>query len=267
MLSIMGRQPEREGYSRLLSRSECRGLLDLCLPKAMRRVPHFLLALVLNQSDLRRFDILLHKLMERDLDGCLRASYFVRTAYADVSGNSLDEIMSNELLPDVIYELTIKLEDSRRSIEVLFSRKGVVSRIMGGALDEFWEAEAQKAVSAMLFEKRATFLRLLFAPVIFILCGALYLMYAMAYESNGLNNWTLLFYMTYIGTSFSSGMLFLLHQHGVLFPHAKIALRDSTSSMNSGNKISMISILGLIIQVIRYAADYFFSCARLFHKM
>ncbi len=267
LLSIMRRQPEYEGYSRLLSRSECRGLLDLCLPKAMRRVPHFLLALALNQSDLRRFDKLLHKLMKRGLDGRLRASYFVRTAYTEVTRNSLDKLLSNELLPDVIYELTIRLEDNRRSIEVLFSRKGVVSRVMGGAFDEGWEAETQKAMSALLAEKKAKFLRPLFAPVIILLCGAFYLMYTMAFASNGLSMWTLLFYLSYITTSFSSGLLFFLHQQGIYFPHAKIALREPASSDDSGNKMSIISLLSLIVQVIRFVTDYFFPHASLFRKM
>jgi hypothetical protein len=233
----------------------------------MRRVPHFLLALTLNQSDLRRFDKLLHKLMKRGLDGRLRASYFVRTAYTEVTRNSLDKILSNELLPDVIYELTIRLEDNRRSIEVLFSRKGVVSRVMGGAFDEFWEAETQKAMSALLSEKKAKFLRPLFAPVIILLCGAFYLMYMMAFESNGLSMWTLLFYLSYIAVSFSSGVLFFLHQHGVFFPHARIALRDPASSDGSGNKISLISLLSLILQVIRSVTDYFFPRASLVRKM
>jgi hypothetical protein len=205
--------------------------------------------------------------MKRGLDGRLRASYFVRTAYTEVTRNSLDKLLSNELLPDVIYELTIRLEDNRRSIEVLFSRKGVVSRVMGGAFDEGWEAETQKAMSALLAEKKAKFLRPLFAPVIILLCGAFYLMYTMAFASNGLSMWTLLFYLSYITTSFSSGLLFFLHQQGIYFPHAKIALREPASSDDSGNKMSIISLLSLIVQVIRFVTDYFFPHASLFRKM
>lgn len=233
----------------------------------MRRVPHFLLAVVLTRSDLRRFDLLLHKLMEEDLDGPLRASYYIRVAYTYGRGDSLDEIMSNELLPNVIHELTIRLEDSRRSIEVSFSRRGVVSRIMGGNFDEFWEAEAQKTVSAFMSEKRAKFLGLLFAPVIFLFCGAFYMTYAMAFGQNGLNIWTLLFYTAYIFASFFSSVLFLLHQRGILFPHAKITIRDPADAADSGNKVSITGVLSLIIQVIRLTADYFFPGARLTSKL
>src|SRR3712207_552688 len=204
MSSIMGRQPGREDDTRLLLRSECGGLLDLFLPTAMRRVPHFLLAVALTQSDLRRFDLLLHKLMREGRDGPLRAFYYAGTSYTSERKDSLDKILSDELLPDVIYELIIRLEDDRRSMEVLFSRKGVVSRIMGGAFDESWEAEAQKAVSAFLAEKRAKFLTPLFALVALLLGSSFYLMYLMAIGPNALTAWTTFFYVAYILVSFGS---------------------------------------------------------------
>lgn len=50
-------------------------LLDLFLPRAMRRVPHLLLAVALTHSDLRRFDLLLHKLMGADPGGAVSRSY------------------------------------------------------------------------------------------------------------------------------------------------------------------------------------------------
>jgi hypothetical protein len=223
----------------------------------MRRVPHFQLAVALTRSDLRRFDLLLHKLMGEGLDGPLRASYYARAAYTSEPADSLDKILSNELLPDVIYELSIRLEDNRRSIEVSFSRKGVVTRVMGGAFDEFWEAESQKAVSAFLAEKRAKFLIMMLALVLLLLGGSFYLMYVMAFEPNGLNAWMKLFYTAYISVSFSSSILFWMHQRGVLFPHAKIAIRDRADGAGSSNKALVPSVLSLIIQVIRLIADYF----------
>lgn len=262
MYSITGKQPGRDDDPRLLLRSECRGLLDLFVPTAMRRVPHFLLAVALTRADLRRFDLLLHKLMGGDVDGPLSVSYYVRTAYTSEPAGSLDEVLSNELLPDVVYELTIRLEDNRRSLEVVFSRRGVVCRAIGGAFDESWEAEAQKAVSAFLAGKRAKFLAPLFAPVIFLLGGAFYVMYAMAVEPNGLDIWRLLFYAAYSLTGFSSGVLFWLHQRGILFPHAKIAIRDTAGGADSGNKGSLIGVLSLFIQLISLVADYFFRRPR-----
>lgn len=236
--------------------------MDLFLPKAMRRVPHFLLAVALTRSDLRRFDLLLHKLMEEGRDGPLRASYYARASYTSERKDSLDEILSDESLPDVIYELIIRLEDGRRSMEVVFSRRGVVSRVMGGAFDEWWEAEAQKAISAFLAEKRAKFLALLFAPVALLLGGSFYLIYLMAFGPNALNFWTTIFYFAYFLISSGSVVLFVMHQRGVRFPHAKIAIRDAAGGDGSSNIGAITGVLGLIIQVIRLIADYFIRGAR-----
>jgi hypothetical protein len=229
----------------------------------MRRVPHFLLAVALTKADLRRFDLLLlHKLMEEGRDGPLRASYYARASYTSERKDSLDEILSDESLPDVIYELIIRLEDGRRSMEVVFSRRGVVSRVMGGAFDEWWEAEAQKAISAFLAEKRAKFLAPLFALVVLLLGGSFYLMYLMAFGPNALNFWTKFFYVTYISISFVSVALFWMHQRGVFFPHAKIAIRDAAGGDGSINIGSITGVLSLIIQVVRFIADYFILGAR-----
>lgn len=263
MLSITGRLPFGEDDPQRLLRSECGGLLDLFLPKAMRRVPHFLLAVALTRpSDLRRFDLLLHKLMSEGQDGPLRASYYAGASYTSDRKDSLDKILSNELLPDVIYELMIRLEDNRRSMEVLFSRRGVVSRVMGGALDEVWEAESQKAISAFLAEKRAKFLTLLFAPVALLLSGSFYLIYLMAFGPNALNFWTTVFYFAYFLISSGSVVLFAMHQRGVRFPHAKIAIRDAAAGDGFRNIGAITGVLSLIIQVIRLIADYFTRGAR-----
>jgi hypothetical protein len=238
--------------------------LDLLLPKAMRRVPHFLLAVALTRpSDLRRFVMLLHKLMGEGRDGPLTASYYAGASYTSERKESLDEILSDELLPDVIYELMIRLEDNCRSMEVLFSRRGVVSRVMGGAFDEFWEAEAQKAVSAFLAEKRAKFLTPLFALVALLLGSSFYLMYLMAIGPNALTAWTTFFYAVYILVSFGSAGLFWMHRRGVFFPHAKIAIRDAADGDSSVNIGSITGILSLIIQVVRLIADYFIIGVRM----
>lgn len=264
MLSITGRRPFGEDDTQCLLRSECGGLLDLFLPKAMRRVPHFLLAVALTRSsDLRRFDLLLHKLILEGQDGPLRTSYYAGASYTSDRKDSLDKILSNELLPDVIYELMIRLEDNRRSMEVLFSRRGVVSRVMGGAFDESWEAESQKVISAFLAEKRAKFLAPLFALVILLLGGSFYMMYLMAFGSNALNFSTKFFYLTYISISFVSVVLFWMHQRGVFFPHAKIAIRDVAGGDGSRNIGAITGVLSLVIQVIRLIADYFTCGARL----
>lgn len=262
MYSITGKQPGRDDDPRLLLRSECRGLLDLFVPTAMRRVPYYLLAVALTRADLRRFDLLLHKLIGGDVDGPLTVSYYVRADYTSEPARSLDEVLSNELLPDVVYELIVRLEDNRRSIEVVFSRRGVVCRIIGGAFDESWEAEAQKAVSAFLAGKRAKFLAPLFAPVIFLLGGAFYVMYGMAVGPNGADTWTQLFYGAYSVTGFSSGVLFWLHQRGTFFPHAKIAIRDSAEDAGSGNNASLTGVLSLTVEVVHLIADYFSRRAR-----
>jgi hypothetical protein len=209
--------------------------------------------------------MLLHTLIGGDGDG-VRASYYVRTGYISTRRYSLEEITSNDLLPNVIHELIIKLEDGRRSIEVLFSRKGVVSRIMGGVFDEQWEAEAQKAVSAFLAENRARFLVPLLSPVVFILCGAFYMMYAMASGLRGVSSRELFFYAAYITVSFICAVLFFMHRRGVYFPHAKIAIRDTADSGDSGNKILLINWLSLIIQLISLIANHFFHSARLTEK-
>lgn len=262
MSSITGRQPFGEDNPQRLLWSECGGLLDLFLPKAMRRVSHFLLAVALTKSDLRRFDLLLHKLMEEGRDGPLRASYCAGTSYTSERKDSLDEILSEESLPDVVYELIIRLEDGRRSIEVLFSRRGVVSRLMGGAFEESWEARGQKAVSAFLAEKRAKFLAPLFALVLLLLGGSFYLMYLMAVGPNALDALTKVFYASYISISFVSTALFWMHQRGVLFPHAKIAIRDAAGGDGSSNIGAITGVLGLIIQVVRLIADYFILGSR-----
>jgi hypothetical protein len=268
MSSILERYPCREEDSLALSRSECGGILDLCLPRAMRRVPHFLLAVALTRSDLRRFNLLLRKLMGGSRGGRLRASYYVRTAYARVRQRSLNQILSDGLLPDVIHELAIRLEDDRRSIEMLFSRRGVVCRVMGGASDELWEAETQRAISAFLAEKRARFLVPLLSPVVFLPGGAaFYMMYTMTFGSNELNSWALLFYTAYIFVSFSSAALFFLHRQGILFPHARIAIRDLADRADSGNKALLINFLSLIIQLIRLLAGYHLAGARLTRKL
>jgi hypothetical protein len=229
----------------------------------MRRVPHFLLAVALNRpSDLPRFDLLLHKLIGEGRDGPLRGSYYAGASYTSERKDSLAEILSDESLPDVIYELIMRVEDGRRSMEVVFSRRGVMSRVMGGAFDEWWEAEAQKAISAFLAEKRAKFLAPLFALVALLLGSSFYLMYLMAFGPNALNFWTKLFYAAYISISFGSVVLFWMHQRGIRFPHAKIAIRDAAGGDGSSNIGAITGVLGLIIQVIRLIADYFIRGAR-----
>lgn len=267
MLSIKQRRLGPEDDSLSLSRGESGGLLDLILPTAMRRVPHFLLAVALNRSDLRRFDLLLHRLMEEGRDGPLKTSYRVKLAYTCVRAESLRKVLSNALLPDVIHELTIRLEDGRRSIEVTFSRRGVVSRVMGGAFDESWEAESQKALSAFLAEMRAKFLTPLFALVALLLGGSSYMIYLMATGPNALSAWTTFFYLAYILVSFTSAVLFWMHQRGVLFPHAKISVREAADGGSPGNDFSIIGLLSLVIQVVRLIADYFIHGPHMFGNM
>lgn len=100
------------------------------------------------------------------------------------------------------------------------------------------------------------------ALVLLLLGGSFYLMCLMAFGPNGLNAWTKFFYVAYISVSFASVALFLLHQQGV-FPHAKIAIRDTAGGNASGGSISMTGVLSLIIQIVRLIADYFIQGPRM----
>jgi hypothetical protein len=221
----------------------------------MRRLDYYQLAVKLTKRDLRQLDLLLHRWMSEELDGHIRASYIARTSYISVEKDALTDILTDEQLPDTIHELEIRLEDNRRSIRVRFSPAAVITRVMGGANDEFWEEHKQTQITKFLREKKAKFLRFIFAPVPFLLGGGIYtLMGAPLRLGLGM----FVFYLGYIATSFVMAGVCWLHKKGIGLPHARIVLRTvDTTSSNSA--ISILNVLNLIIQLVRLFFDYFYS--------
>ena len=233
-------------------------IFDLFQMKAMRRITHYLLAVILRKVDLRQLDLLMRNMMEDGLDGRLRTSYVARTPYISVEKEDLIDILTNEMLPSTIYELEIRFEDDRRSIEVILSPTAVKTRVIGGADDEYWEESKHTRLDKFLREKRAKFLIPLLSPVPCLFGGAMYIMYLMVVGSTDIGNRMLAFYGIYIVTCFLSAVVFWLHNTGIGLPHAKIVLRPDDANP-SNRAVLLLNILSLILQLVRIFIDYFSS--------
>lgn len=263
MSLIFNLQPSQHIGSASFLRRNVDGFFDLFKTKAMRRLDYHQLAVKLTDRDLLQLNLLLHKWMDEGLDGELRTSYVARTPYTSVEKETLRQILEDKQLPGTIHNLEIKFEDGRRSVEVNFSSTAVITRVIGGADDEYWEECRQSQLTKFFREKKAKFLWLILSPVPFLVGGGIYTLAALP---ESINIRTFLFCLAYIATSFITAGLCWLHQKGIGFPHAQIMLRsDDTKTSNSASTI--ISTLNLIFQFVKMYLDYFYSVIALPYKL
>jgi hypothetical protein len=231
------------------------GILSSLRAKAMRRVNFHQLALILNGDDLKQLVALTREMMQDGLTGGLRTSYVADTPYTSVEENDLDKLLADEKLPSMINNLIVRFEDDRRSIELNFSRTGAITKVIGGAFDEFWEGDKQTRLTKFLRTKKAKFLPLLFSFGPLLAVGGIY---TLAGWPSGNSHRPLWFYLAYIATSFIAATLVFLHQKGIFFPHARIRLRED-DSRNSDRVILVISFLSLIAQIVQTIRAFFRS--------
>jgi hypothetical protein len=255
MLSIDYRQHELQIRPSSFSLRRGEGIITILRAKAMRRVNSHQLAVKLTWDDLRQLVALLHEMMKDGGEGKLRTSFIAKTPYTTVKKKTLKRILTSKKLPPTIYELLIRFEDDRRSIEVNLSRTGAITRVIGGAFDEYWEEDKQTRLTKFMRGRKAKFLPLLFSLGPLLAVGGIY---TLAGWPSGNSHRPLSFYYTYIATSFISAGLVWLHQKGIFFPHARIVLRKDDSK-NSDNAVLVIGFLSLVAQIVGTVREFFRS--------